>query len=212
MKEIQKETKEKAITSAKGIMLTKKKRMMIFLILTAVNILLNMDHGTIPAASVEIKNDLNINDTTLGTFGSLVYFGNLIGALFVTKMIDIFDRKVLSIATTIINALFLFLFTKVTSRPFLFFIRVVVGIMQSFITIYFPVWIDQYGPRKWKTMMLSVFNITSPLGVVLGYILTMLIKDSFDVSLIKFTIITVESFLYCSNCFAHGRIFSLCTI
>lgn len=184
MKEAAQETQEAKSTCQKGIKLPKKDRMIVFLILTAINILLNMDHGTIPAASNEIKRDLNINDATLGTFGSLVYLGNLIGALFITKIIDMFDRKALSIASTIINALFIFLFTKVSNTPFLFCIRVVIGIMQSFITIYFPVWIDQYGPRKFKTIMLSVFNITSPLGVVLGYILTMLIKDHIDVSLI----------------------------
>jgi hypothetical protein len=40
-----------------------------------------MDHGTIPAATSEIKNDLNINDDILGIFGSLVYLGNLLGII-----------------------------------------------------------------------------------------------------------------------------------
>lgn len=158
-------------------------RMLIFVVLTVMNILLNMDHGTIPAASNEIKRDLQINDATLGTFGSLVYLGNLIGALFLIKLIDMWDRKLLAVLTTLLNALCLYSFTKIDTIWFLFLNRIIVGLMQSFITIYFPVWIDQFGPKAWKTVMLSIFNITSPLGVVFGYVLTMLIKNELNVSI-----------------------------
>lgn len=58
---------------------TRKARIFIFIILVFVNILVNMDHGTVPAANDEIQRDLDINETILGLFGSLVFFGNLIG-------------------------------------------------------------------------------------------------------------------------------------
>jgi hypothetical protein len=43
------------------------------------SITLNMDHGTIPAITNELRVDLSVNDTELGAFGSLVYLGNFIG-------------------------------------------------------------------------------------------------------------------------------------
>ena len=48
-----------------------------------------------------------------------------------------------------------------------------------------PVWIDQFGPRNMKTVMMSVFNLTSALGVVIGFILTMIIKIDLNVSFYK---------------------------
>jgi len=165
-----------------GIKLDTSKRFYVFLLLSITNILLNMDHGTIPAASNEIMEELKIEEATLGTFGSLVYLGNLIGALFLIKIIDATNRKKLSIISTFLNAFLLFTFIKTNNIYYLFFNRILVGIMQSYITIYFPVWIDQFGMRNWKTIMLSVFNITSPLGVVFGFVLTMIIKVNANVS------------------------------
>jgi MFS family permease len=37
--------------------------------------------------------------------------------------------------------------------------------------IYIPVWVDQFGIKKLKTMMMTVVNITSPLGQTVGYVL-----------------------------------------
>lgn len=164
-----------------GVKLNKTTRIYIFVLLALTSISLNMDHGTIPAASNEIMKELKIEEATLGTFGSLVYMGNLIGALFLIKVIDITNRKKLSFFSTLFNAILIYSFTQITNVYMLFVNRILVGIMQSYITIYFPVWIDQFGMRSWKTLMLSLFNITSPLGVLIGFVLTMTVKVNFNV-------------------------------
>ena len=163
------------------IKLCSKQRVLLFVLLSLLNIVINMDHGTIPAASNEIKKDLKINETALGSFGSLVYLGNLIGAILLTRLIDIVDRKILTVTTTIISSILIYSFTRSSTLWFLLLNRVLVGAGQAFITIYFPVWIDQFGPRSWKTIMMSAFNLTSPIGVMIGYILTMVIKVNLDV-------------------------------
>lgn len=57
-------------------------RWFIFCIFVLVTIMINMDHGTIPAATEEIKRSLDLGNDVLGYFGSLVFFGNIIGILF----------------------------------------------------------------------------------------------------------------------------------
>lgn len=59
--------------------LSRNVRWFIFCILVLVTIMINMDHGTIPAATEEIKSSLNLGDDVLGYFGSLVFLGNIIG-------------------------------------------------------------------------------------------------------------------------------------
>jgi hypothetical protein len=63
--------------------LSRNVRWFIFGILLLVTIMINMDHGTIPAATEEIKESLNLGDDDLGYFGSLVFLGNIIGIYFI---------------------------------------------------------------------------------------------------------------------------------
>ena len=68
-----------------GVVFSRKIRSFIFILIIITNLIINMDHGTIPAATSEIKKDLNIDDASLGVFGSLVFFGNLLGTFFIKK-------------------------------------------------------------------------------------------------------------------------------
>lgn len=65
-----------------NLILSRNIRWFIFIILLLISIMVSMDHGTIPAATVEIKESLKQGDDVLGLFGSLVFFGNIIGIYF----------------------------------------------------------------------------------------------------------------------------------
>jgi MFS family permease len=54
-------------------------------------------------------------------------------------------------------------------------IKLLLILNKAFINIYSPVWVDQYGPRNKKTIMMSILLAATPLGIVLGYSITMLI-------------------------------------
>ena len=43
------------------------------------NLLINVDHGTIPAATLSLKNDLGVDNVALGFLGSLVFLGLTLG-------------------------------------------------------------------------------------------------------------------------------------
>ncbi len=66
----------------KEVVLSRNSRWALFSLFFIVQILMNMDHGTVPAATEDIRKDLNIDDDILGIFGSLVFFGNLIGTFY----------------------------------------------------------------------------------------------------------------------------------
>jgi len=66
----------------RSLELSRRTRWVLFFLLFIIQILMNMDHGTIPAATDEIRNDLKIKDDVLGIFGSLVFFGNIIGTFY----------------------------------------------------------------------------------------------------------------------------------
>jgi len=51
-----------------------------FIIICITNILVNVDHGCIPACTVTIKRDLNLDNASLGFLGSVVFIGLLVGS------------------------------------------------------------------------------------------------------------------------------------
>lgn len=152
--------------------LSRKTRWMIFTIFILLNIIINIDHGTVPAATEEIEKALKINDEQLGFFGSLVFLGTIIGSLISLSLINKFNRKYLLILSLILCGVCLISFTFEIHVYVLYANRVVVGMFQAFISIYLPVWCDQFGIKNQRTMMIALIQVAPPLGVVLGYVIT----------------------------------------
>ena len=84
-----------------------------------------------------------------------------------------------------LNAICLYTFTITNIYWILLLNRIFVGIFQAFISIYLPVWCDQFGPGNKKTMMISLIQAGSPIGVVFGYYLTAFVKDGYGVYFFK---------------------------
>jgi len=57
----------------------RNKRIWVFILIITINVMANSDHGTLPAATIEIQKDVNISHANLGLLGTLVFTGNLIG-------------------------------------------------------------------------------------------------------------------------------------
>ena len=52
---------------------------LLFVLFMALNMLNNMDHGVLPAGSIVIKDDLNLNNLQYGMIGSAVFGGLVLG-------------------------------------------------------------------------------------------------------------------------------------
>jgi hypothetical protein len=53
----------------------------IFKVFLLTYVIINMDHGVIPACTSELKEDLEFEDFFLGLLGSLVFLGFIAGSL-----------------------------------------------------------------------------------------------------------------------------------
>ena len=150
------------------IELTPKGRNIVFIFYLISNILISMDHGSIPASVNELR-QLTTYDQSIGLFGSLVYFGNILGSMIFFSLINTFDRKLLLLISLLGNAICLFTFVIIENIPLLFLNRVLVGIFQSYLTIYMPVWCNQYGLQPQRNYMIALIQLVSPIGIFLGY-------------------------------------------
>jgi len=88
------------------------------------------------------------------------------------------NRKWFLISGLLMNGIAMFTFTLTKNVGFLYFNRIIIGLCEALISIYSPVWVDQYGARNRKTIMMSLLEVTSPLGVVVGYVMTSLLIKS----------------------------------
>lgn len=167
------------------IQLSRVKRIVLFWILIVTSLLLNTDHGTIPAAIEEIQKDLDLNKKQVGTFGSSVYIGTAVGALFLSFFINKMNRRYMVAISFFFSGVLIFVFTYISDYWLLFINRFFVGFSQSLISIYIPVWIDQFINTNRKTIFMAIFQLSSLIGILIGYILTVIVKDSYKVSFLK---------------------------
>jgi len=75
------------------------------------NLFVNIDMGILPAGSVKIKGELNIENTRFGFLGSVVYFGQTIGAAIAIGVLEKCNPKYVLGTCLFLNIGTLFLFT-----------------------------------------------------------------------------------------------------
>ena len=134
-----------------------------------INIIVNVDHGALPAALIDISKSVKLNDSQMGTLGSLVYFGLFFGSLMASVVYYRLKYKTIIISTLILNGFAQWIFTTQDNYVFMCLARFIAGFSQIFITIYIPLYMDAFMTQKHKSFLLSVALLCSTLGVVIGY-------------------------------------------
>jgi MFS family permease len=89
----------------------KFKRKLTFFLLFIINLLVNLDHGAIPAGTTELMNDLKIDHVTLGTIGSMIFLGLTLGSVIAGPLFSSYSPKIIVIMGLIISSSFLYVFT-----------------------------------------------------------------------------------------------------
>lgn len=179
--------KENTPNDGSKIKLSRKIRWFIFYILTGISICSNIDGGVIPAATTELEKQFfgteGKNSLYIGYFGSVDYLGRIIGSLIFVGMINKVNRRIILIITLFFKAFTLFIpiFSKQDYIVNLI-ARGISGFSQVYYTIYLPVWSDQYGPKDWKTLMITFIQLGVPAGIAIGYTICTLIGKNWVTS------------------------------
>ena len=143
-----------------------KERLVLFIILINVSIMLNAYFDTLSLSSSE---NVNTRGTNL-IFSLFIYSGILIGSSILLKVIDYINRKIVLIGSITVSLVLIMLFNIIHNIGFSLVNRLFFGISQSFIIAYLPIWVDQFGPKTWKTIMMSIVSSTPMLSGIIIYI------------------------------------------
>jgi len=159
---------------------------LVFLLLWTISLLVNMDHGSVPAATGAIMEDFSLSKLQLGLLGSLVYVGLILGSLLGGVAFSDWDSRIVLSLAALLTGVSLIVFPLSGSfAALVYFSRLLDGFSQIFGVIYCPVWVDLFAPEKWKTLWLTFLQLSVPLGVILGYAFTALLQ-TFEIS-VSFT-------------------------
>ncbi|KAM3147384.1 hypothetical protein pb186bvf_000635 [Paramecium bursaria] len=147
----------------------------IFALIIATNVIINLDHGIIPAASLQIEESLSLSDEELGYLGSLVYLGIVTIGLFGGRIFLTFKAKYVMIFSYLGMIIALTIFTQTFSQSWPYYIsRYLTGAAQAPMLIYYPVWVDNFGGSH-RTLWLTALQGVIPFGIFLGYVLSSIV-------------------------------------
>ena len=89
----------------------------------------------------------------------------------------IINRKMLLVFTLLFKALTLLTALLTPDKAVNIIARGLSGISQVFFTTYLPVWCDQYGKEKKRTLMVTIVQLGGGLGIIIGYGLGLLCEE-----------------------------------
>ena len=146
-------------------------RICIFAIFIALSIVMSGDNGVLSSSKKQVRRDLQLDEKGYGFFGSFASAGRMFGSCLFIGLLRTDKRKLLTCGCIFINGSAFFIYSLTFNRWILYCVRFLIGTVRIYPHIYIPVWVDQFGIKKLKTMMMTIINITSPLGQTVGYVL-----------------------------------------
>ena len=158
------------------------------------------DNGVLSSSKKQVRRDLKLDEKGYGFFGSFASAGRMFGSCLFIGLLQTNKRKLLTCTCIFINGSAFFLYSLTFNRWILYCVRFLIGTVRIYPHIYIPVWVDQFGIKKLKTMMMTIINITSPLGQTVGYVLGTINKPDkwyLNYMIVGILIIAFGSILLC---------------
>ena len=189
--------------------ISRKSRYFIFFFLLFINLIIAIDQGTLSSSTTEVQIYYNLNSYFLGLLGSFIFLGTSFGCLTSFILINKMNRKIFLIIMILMDSLSLFIFLNTKNNFILLITRFFAGFCQSFLSVYTPVWSDQYGIYNQKALLMSLIHLGSPIGNLFGYFFGKIISWQLTFYIqIFFLIIQGISVFFIKDIFFSNSLFS----
>ena len=155
------------------VRLSRYYRLFLYGIMVTIEGMMNVSSGLLSSATKEVKKSLNMNDAKFGSFGTANSLGRIISSTLFGMFNQVISRKWSTTLFVGFHALFLLCFHITNNANILIFVRGLQGFTQMPQAIYIPVWIDQFGIRKYRTLQITSLQLFMTCGKCIGYFLNM---------------------------------------
>ena len=153
------------------------RRNLIFSIFLLSDLFLNYDTGVIPASLIEITNEIDLDYSEQALIASLLYLGLSCSSFFVGFFFSKFSPSKVCSAALLINAVSCLIFSFSSKNIFLFSTRFMMGVTEAFLTVYGPVWVNNYAPLQYMATWMGILHSCSIVGVFTGYLFASIINN-----------------------------------
>ena len=172
-------------TNKNVVYLSRYVRMVLFLLLLIFSVIIDLDSGIIVSSYKSFTKDLNMSDIQFGTLSSITTVGEIIGLLFYMSIINKNHRKFILVTTSLLHGIGLFGYLINSNFYYISILNFLISVCKAFINVYMPVWIDQFGIKKYKTLLLTILYMAISMGMILGaWIGTVLFNNDWKKSFI----------------------------
>ena len=172
-------------TNKNVVYLSRYVRMILFLLLLIFSVIIDLDSGIIVSSYKSFTQDLNMSDIQFGTLSSITTVGEIIGLLFYMSIINKNHRKFILVTTSLLHGIGLFGYLINSNFYYISILNFLISVCKAFINVYMPVWIDQFGIKKYKTLLLTILYMAISMGMILGaWIGTVLFNNDWKKSFI----------------------------
>ena len=150
------------------VYLSRYVRMILFFLLLIFSVIIDLDSGIIVSSYKSFTEDMQMSDIQFGTISSIINAGEIIGLLIYMPIINKNHRKFIVVITSLLHGLGFFAYFISSNFYYIAILNFLISICKAFINVYIPVWIDQFGIKKYKTLLLTILYMAISIGMIVG--------------------------------------------
>lgn len=148
----------------------------LFKYLLLANFLQYLEAGAVPALLLSLSNSFEMNSGQQGLLGGVVYLSLGIGGPIAGYLLHMNNHKTIVVTSVACNMIFTLLWAMTpvgyTYSSYIFIaLRFFMGLCQSIVCVFLPLWTNQNAPKETRTSWMSYLQASVPLGVMMGYII-----------------------------------------
>ena len=166
--------------------LSRKMRIYIFSLFLILSVVVDLESGIFNSSVDYLQADLNMNNAEYGLFVSISFTGRIIGLVIFMFLLNFKHRKYTLIATIFLHGSSYTLYQISSNSYILTFAKMFAAGNKVCASIYRPVWIEQFGLSKYKSVFFSLVQIMSSYGQIIGFSLgSLLFKSDWKMGLLS---------------------------
>lgn len=159
----------------KRIKLSRCYRLFLFFIMMNMDLAMDISSGIFSSSAKSIKSQLKLTDAKFGGFGTATSIGRIISSFLFFFINEKVNHKYFLTILIGFHSFFLFCFKFTNNSQILLLIRTFQGLTQTSPSIYFPVWINQFGIKEYKTIQISSIQLFQAIGKLVGHFIVFLV-------------------------------------
>ena len=164
----EKKSEKKRKKEKSKIYLSRYIRMILFFLLLFFSVIIDIDAGIIVSCYKSFIIDLNMTDLQYGSLNSITTIGKIIALLIFMIVINKNHRKFILVFTSFLHGISFYGYYINDNYYYISTLKFFTSFCKVFVLIYIPVWIEQFGIKKYKTLLLTIVYMVTSYGRIVG--------------------------------------------